>query len=385
MSTAIKDISSPGSLTTVVSAPRVLIAAGGTGGHVYPAIAIADALKELRRDVEILFAGTRERMEWQAVPKAGYAIKSIWISGFHRRFTLQNLLFPVKLLSSMLQSRKLLKRFNPDIVIACGGFASGPVGWVAAKMGIPLLLQEQNSYPGVTNRLLAKHSDAIFTAFEEAEKYLPKEKIIISGNPVRASFRVANRDKALDTFGLTDSLPVLLITGGSGGARSLNDAVEVNLKGLHDKLQLQIIWQCGDKYYDDLAGRIDEKKFPGLRLMKYIDDMPAAYSAADLAICRAGAGTCSELTLTGTPSILVPSPHVAGDHQRKNAEAMVSGEAGVLLQDSCVTNDLLETVENLVTNEERLLQMSEGALRLARPEASAVIANEILNRIRKRI
>lgn len=383
MTAVTRNISSTNTHTTVVRAPRVLIAAGGTGGHVYPGIAVADAVKELDSEAAILFVGTRDRMEWNSVPKAGYEIKSVWISGFHRRLTPQNLLFPVKLIISLIQSYFILKSYRPDVVVCCGGFASGPIGWVAAKSGIPLILQEQNSFPGVTNRLLAKHADIIFTAFEDASDHLPKDKVVLTGNPVRSAIKQIDRKKALEHFGFNGKHPVLLILGGSGGARSMNQAVEHHLHQLHNEMGIQIIWQCGKKYFKDLSKKIDVNNLENLRLMEYIENMPAAYGAADLVVSRAGALSCSELMLTGKPSILVPSPTVAGDHQAKNAASMADEGAAVLLKDETVSEHLANTVDSLLFDHEQLKRMSEAARSLARPDAALKIAKEIEKRSRK--
>jgi len=356
---------------------RILLAAGGTGGHVYPAIAIADAVRDLSPGSDVLFVGTRDRMEWQAVPGAGYAIKSVWISGFHRRLTPQNLLFPVKLAVSLVQSFSILKRFKPDLVVACGGFAAGPVGWVAAKLGIPIAIQEQNSYPGVTNRLLAKHASKIFTAFKAAEQYLPKEKIELTGNPVRSSLTVSDKTEALDHYGFDADKPVLLILGGSGGARAINEAVASQLDDLFNHTDLQIIWQCGKKYYDSISNAIDTNSYPDLRLLGYIDDMPAAYGAATLVLTRAGASTCSELMTIGKPSVLVPSPNVAGDHQTKNAAAMVEEGASLLISEDELADALTGKVPALLEDEEKLREMSDAALNLSKPGASKQIAEQL--------
>lgn len=356
---------------------RMLLAAGGTGGHVYPAIAIADAVRELNPDSEVLFVGTRDRMEWQAVPGAGYDIKSVWISGFHRRLTPQNLLFPIKLIVSLMQSYSILKRFKPDVVVACGGFAAGPVGWVAAKIGIPLVIQEQNSYPGVTNRILTKDALKIFTAFEAAEQFLPKDKIELTGNPVRGNLMMRDKQEALEEFGFSNDIPVLLVLGGSGGAKALNDAMAANIDSLHHKQGLQIIWQCGKKYYEDLSAKINEEDYPNLRLLGYIDDMPAAYGAATLVLTRAGASTCSELMMIGKPSVLVPSPNVAGDHQTKNAKAMVENGASILIRENELNEALTGDMAEILTDEEKLKNMSESALKLAKPDAAKQIATHL--------
>ena len=381
MNAVITNISSTETLTSAMGPVRILMAAGGTGGHVYPAIAIADAIKEKHPDAEILFAGTRDRMEWTAVPKSGYEISSVWISGFHRRLTPQNLLFPVKLLVSIVQSYKIIKKFKPDAVVACGGFASGPIGWTAAKTGIPLILQEQNSFPGVTNRMLAKYASRIFTAFDDASEYLPKEKIMIAGNPVRANLAGMDKKEALEQFGFNENHPTLFVMGGSGGAKSVNDAMLQNLAYLHDELGLQIIWQCGARYLTELKKTINTDALPNLRLLDYIDNMAAAYAVSDLVISRAGAGACSELMLTGKPAVLVPSPHVAGDHQAKNAEAMVADGAAVLLKDEDVQSSLHQVVDALIFDKKELNKMAEKALALAKPDAAAIIADEVLQMV----
>ncbi|MEX2602714.1 MAG: undecaprenyldiphospho-muramoylpentapeptide beta-N-acetylglucosaminyltransferase [Gracilimonas sp.] len=358
--------------------PRILLAAGGTGGHVYPAIAIADALKAENPDTEIIFVGTKDHMEWSAVPKAGYDIMNVWISGFHRRFTLKNFLFPVKLGTSLIQSFKILSGYKPHVVVSCGGYAAGPVGWVAAKKGIPIVIQEQNSFPGVTNRLLAKYAVKIFTAFKEADRYLPEEKTMVAGNPTRATLTGVDRSSALKTFDFSHDKPVLLVMGGSGGAKSINEAMKANIEHLHNIAGIQIIWQCGARYYDELSTQINEKKLENLRLTAFLDNMADAYAAADLVISRAGASSCSELMLTGKPSVLVPSPNVAGDHQTQNAKAMVDAGASKLLEDNAMKDTMTELVEQLIYDQENLKRMNQAALNLSKPEAAHLIAKEIL-------
>ena len=384
IATVAKDISSTDTLTAAVSPKRVLMAAGGTGGHVYPAIAIADALKKLQPDTDFLFVGTRNRMEWKTVPKYGYKIKSIWISGLHRRLTIQNILFPVKLIVSLIQSFFILKSFKPDMVIACGGFAAGPVGWMGKKLGIPLVLQEQNSFPGVTNRMLAKHADQIFTAFEEADNYLPTQKTVLAGNPVRSRLEEVSREDALKAFNFSDGQPVLLILGGSGGARVVNEAISEHLDKLHNDLKLQIIWQCGQKYRSKIEAKIDLSKYPNVRLLAFIDNIDAAYSAADLVVTRAGAGTCSELMNVGQPAILVPSPNVAGDHQKKNAKALLDAEAAKMLDETQLKGRLSDMIESLIRNKKELRAMSQAMNKLARPDAADKIANEIFSLIEQK-
>jgi UDP-N-acetylglucosamine--N-acetylmuramyl-(pentapeptide) pyrophosphoryl-undecaprenol N-acetylglucosamine transferase len=362
---------------------KVLIAAGGTGGHVYPAIAIANAIREKYTKANILFVGTKNHMEWEAVPRAGYDISNIWISGLHRRLTLKNLLFPVKLATSLVQSYNIIRTFDPDIAISCGGYVAGPVGWVAAQKGIPLVIQEQNSFPGVTNRLLGKKAEAIFIAFKDAEKHFPPGKTILAGNPTRKSLVDADRQEAYRKFSFDPLTSTLLVLGGSGGARSLNEAMLQHISTLHDELGLQIIWQCGKRYYDQLRRDIHVRNFNRLILTDFLHDMPEAYAVADLVISRAGALSCSELALTGKPSILVPSPNVAGDHQTKNAESMVKEGAAELIPDAELSNTLPKLVETIIDDEGKLKEMNKAALKLARPDAAMTIATQILEIAKK--
>ena len=364
---------------------RILIAAGGTGGHVYPAIAIADAIKKQAEDARILFVGTRDHMEWQAVPKAGYSIKSIWISGFHRKLTLRNLLFPLKLLSSLLQSISILSSFKPQVIVSCGGYVAGPVGYIGGKRNIPIVIQEQNSYPGVTNKLLARFARIIFTAFIKAADYFPGEKVRLVGNPTRSQLTAMNKKQGLSAFGFEEGHPVLLVLGGSLGARSINRAMLQNLHQLHNDFKLQIIWQCGKRYENELKQQIDEQSYPRLKMMAYLDNMPEAYAAADLVLSRAGASSCSELMLTGKPSILVPSPMVAGDHQTHNAGEMANEGAAVLLKDEVATEQLPGMLKELIFDAEKLNDMSHKALQLAKPDAAKTIATEILKISRERL
>ncbi len=355
--------------------PKILLAAGGTGGHVYPAIAIADAIKAQNSLAEILFVGTRDHMEWTAVPKAGYNIKSIWISGFHRRLTLKNLLFPLKLITSMIQSFSIVSGFKPQVMVSCGGYAAGPAGWVCGKRGVNVVIQEQNSFPGVTNRMLSKFASVIFTAFKEAENFLPKSKIKLTGNPTRNTLNKVSKEEGLKAFKFDDVKPVLMIMGGSGGAKSINEAVQHNLDKLQD---IQVIWQCGKRYADDLLETVDLEKYRNVRLMAFIDNMPEAYAAADLVVSRAGASSCSEFMAVGMPSVLIPSPNVAGDHQTQNAKSMVDAGASELLSDSEAKNVLPELIYQLFDDQEKLKAMNKAALAMAKNDAAEVIAKEIL-------
>jgi len=395
---------------------RVLMAAGGTGGHVYPAIAIADALRSQLDSVSVLFAGTKDRMEWVAVPKAGYPITPIWISGFHRRLTLRNLLFPLKVMVSLVQSLKLMIQFKPDLVIACGGFVSGPIGWAAARCGKRLMIQEQNSYPGVTNRMLAKDADLIFTAFEDAAAYFPAEKpVILTGNPIRQSMRVGDPAKGKKTYGLDPGKPCLLVLGGSGGAREINEALLRTLPELLGRLNLQVIWQCGPAYIESVQARlrtmlengvfdgtlsdgtlsdgtedfshsssdVSNVQVPGLHVSGYLKTIADAYSAADLVITRAGAGTCSELMVLGKAALLIPSPNVAGDHQTKNAQSMADEGAAVVLAEAELEDQLVSTIEELIQSPERLVKLASAAKVLAKPNAAHEIAWECLKRLQR--
>ncbi len=358
-----------------------LMSGGGTGGHVYPAIAIADAIRRKLPDSKIAFAGSRERIEWKAVPKAGYEIYPIWISGLQRRLTLKNLLVPVKLMTSLVQSLRIIKKLKPDAVVCTGGYVAGPVGWMAGKLGIPVFLQEQNSYPGVTTRLLSAVASRVFTVFSEAEAFLGKAagRISLLGNPARKEITNPDKSRAHEVFELDSGRPTLLVLGGSGGAAAINNAVRDSLEELHDRQGFQIIWQCGPAYYRELADNPEIGRYKSLRLMDFIDDMAAAYNAADLVVSRAGAGICTELMISGKPSILVPSPNVAGNHQHKNAEAMVQAGAAEILEDREATEKLAETVKNLLADSGRLKEMQKAALHMAKPDAAEAIAAEIID------
>ncbi len=367
---------------------RIVIAAGGTGGHVFPAIAIADAVRERNPDAQIRFVGTRDRMEWKAVPAAGYDITPIWISGFHRRITLKNLLFPLKLLVSLLQSHLLIRKFRPHAIVCCGGFAAGPAGWMAARHGVPVFLQEQNSFPGITNRKLGPLAEIIFTAFDEAEQWFPSGKCVNAGNPVRQNLIERMEDPAFARsayahFDLDPDRPVLLVMGGSGGAKSINEAMLRHLKTLHDDDGMQVIWQCGEHYLEAMRSHLEENGvltdlFPGLRLYGFMDDITEAWAAADVIVSRAGAITCSELMAAGKAGILVPSPWVAGDHQTKNAQALVDQGAAVMLEDGELTTKLPGAIRSLMRDPSLRTKMEENAKRLAKRDAAADIAKQIL-------
>ena len=359
-----------------VGTPRVLFACGGTGGHVYPAIAIADALRALRPGAAVAFAGTRDRMEWEAVPKAGYPIHAITVSGFQRGLSAsalkRNLSFPFKLAKGLAESWKLIGSFDPDVVVGTGGYASGPVGLAGSMRGRKLVVQEQNAIAGATNKLLAGRADRVFVAFDAAQKAF-SQATTVAGNPVRQDLANASRDEALKHFGFPEDARVLLVFGGSLGARPINDAVASALNALLASPTTHVIWAAGKRYYDELATRIDHDR---VRLLPYLDRMDLAYAAADLAVCRAGAITCSELAVTGTPSVLIPSPNVTADHQTQNARAL-DGAAVVLPEAELATR--FETVATqLLTNDAQLLDMQEAALAQARPNAARTIAEAVI-------
>jgi len=361
-------------------APRIIISGGGTGGHVFPAIAIADAIKAAMPEAEILFVGARDKIEMEKVPKAGYPIEGLWISGFHRALTLRNLAFPLKVLSSLWRSWTILRRFRPDVVVGVGGFASGPVLEVAARMGIPTLIQEQNSYAGVTNRLLANKAKRICVAYQGMERYFPAAKIVLSGNPVRRDLLApaATRAEAAAHFGLDPARPILFVFGGSLGARSINEAVTANHGQLAARGEVQWLWQTG-KLYTDTFGNSETARLPNVTARPFIDRMDLAYAMADIVICRAGALTISELCLVGKPAILIPSPNVAEDHQTMNARALEEREAALLLPDAEAAARMPAMAFELLDQEEKRRRLGRNIKKLARPFAAEDIAGEVLN------
>ena len=356
--------------------PRILIAGGGTGGHVYPAIAIADALKEQHHEIAIAFAGTQNKLEWTAVPKAGYPIHPITVQGFHRRSMRRNIAFPFKLMKGLLQSWQLVGNFDPDIVIGTGGYVSGPVLFAAHRRKRPVVIQEQNAFPGITNKLLSKYAHTIHVAFKAAIKYLGEDKCVISGNPTREALQHVSISEARSYFEIPEDGTTLLVFGGSLGSAAINATMETLIEKLLASTPLHVIWQTGSLYYDDIASRV--KTHDRLRLLKYIDRMDYAYAVSNLAVGRAGAITCSELTVTRTPSILIPSPNVAEDHQTQNALSMEEAGAAILVPEKEMKDRLYETIIKTIDDKEHLARMSEAANKLARPEAAREIAASIL-------
>lgn len=359
--------------------PRILFAGGGTGGHVYPAIAIAEAVQQLLPDAAIEFAGTRDRMEWEAVPKAGFKIHPISISGFHRGQMLRNLTLPLKIAMSLRESFALVNQFQPDVAVGTGGYVSGPVLLAASLKGRQIVIQEQNAYAGVTNRLLGKRAVRIHIAFEEAKDHLPTDKCVFSGNPTRRKLLVAERNAGRELYKVPPDAFVLIVLGGSLGSRAINEAIARNIEDLLEDGEMFVIWQTGKQYFEEMNARVSEH--PRLWMLEYVDRMDLTYAAADLALSRSGAITCSELMVTGTPSVLVPSPNVAEDHQTHNALSMVNSGASVLLPESEIEVRLVETIRALRSDSKRLSAMSAAARRSARPKAAEQIAKDILELI----
>ena len=354
---------------------KVLIAGGGTGGHVFPAIAIAHAIRQRAYNTRILFVGAKGRMEMQKVPQAGFHIIGLDIAGLQRRLTWKNLLLPWKLLKSMAGAKKIVKRFRPDVVIGVGGYASGPVVWAAAGQKQPVLIQEQNSWPGITNRILGKKADKICVAYEGMDAFFPKEKIYITGNPIRreATEIAGKREDALRYFGLDSDKPVLLVTGGSGGARSINEGVAHNLRELKEE-GIQLIWQTGGFYFDAAMESVKNAGEDKLYVNAFIDRMDYAYAAADVVVSRAGAIAVSEISSVKKPAIFVPSPNVAEDHQTKNAQALVNHNAASLLKDNEVRDRLVKEVSALIFDENKKQRFREKLAGLSYLNAADVIA-----------
>ncbi len=359
---------------------RVIVSGGGTGGHIFPAIAIANEIKALCPQADILFVGARGRMEMQRVPDAGYKIVGLPIEGFNRKNPLKNIKVVIDILRSQRMARKVIKDFKPQVVVGVGGFASGPTLNTAAKMGIPTLIQEQNSYAGVTNKLLAKSASRICVAYEGMDRFFPAGKIIMTGNPVRQTLLNSDmtQDEALNRFHLKKGVPTILIIGGSLGARTLNESVLGKLDTIRES-GVQIIWQTGKFYSSHIADTLAQHpKVENLTVMDFISDMPAAYAAADLVVSRAGASSISELCLLGKPCILVPSPNVAEDHQTKNAKALSGKEAAILITDAEAPEKLIDSAVAVVGDKERLERLCVNIKKLAIPDSANRIAKEVL-------
>ena len=358
---------------------KVIISGGGTGGHIYPAISIADEIKRRYPSSEILFVGAKNRMEMTKVPQAGYKIKGLWISGVDRSLTARNLSFPFKLISSLWESRKIIKKFKPDVVIGTGGFASGPLLKVANSMNIPTLIQEQNSYPGITNRLLGNKADAICTAYDHLETYFPLEKTIKTGNPVRQDIlNIADkREEAQELFKLKTNKKTLVVLGGSLGARRINQLMEAFVD-VFEKKEIQLIWQTGSLYYEEYKKYNSEY----VKTHAFLSRMDLAYAAADVIVSRAGAISVSELCIVGKPVIFIPSPNVAENHQAKNALTVASEEAAYVINEKDLAKDFSETIMLVLESEKVQKTLSENIKKLALPGATSAIVDTMEKIIR---
>lgn len=362
---------------------RIILSGGGTGGHIYPAIAVANELRVQFPDAELLFVGARGKMEMQKVPEAGYPIEGLNIAGLQRSLSLRNLSFPFKLVQSLLKARGIVKRFKPDVVVGFGGYASGPVLRAAESAGIPSVLQEQNSYAGLTNKLLGKKAAKVCVAYDHMDQYFEASKIVMTGNPVRSDITNVDqlRQKALEKFGLQPDKPVLLVMGGSLGARSINNAMLKNVETLC-AADVQVIWQTGKFYFEEMNAAVAPKQLKGLKVMEFLKEMDLAYAAADVVLGRAGALTISELCLAKKATILVPSPNVAEDHQTKNAKALEEKEAAILLKDQDAMELLAKTTLELINDEVKQSHLKENIAAMGKPHAAKDIVKEIISVIR---
>jgi len=360
---------------------RFIISGGGTGGHIYPAVAIANELKLRYPDAEFLFVGAKDRMEMEKVPQAGYAIKGLWISGLQRSLSFKNLMFPFKLISSLRASRKIIKSFKPDVAIGTGGYASAPLLKVASNNGIPCLIQEQNSHAGITNKWLSKKVKSICVAYEGMDQFFPSEKIKLTGNPVRQDLIDidSNRKEGLDYFKLNPNKKTLLILGGSLGAKRINELIDASF-AIFSKLEVQVIWQCGSFYYEAYK----DKGTENVQVHAFLNRMDLVYAAADFIISRAGALSVSELCLVGKPVIFIPSPNVAEDHQTKNALAISKKNAALLIKESDLEEKFETELSNLISSEEMQLELSKNIKSLGKPNATKEIVAEIEKLIESR-
>ncbi len=358
---------------------KFILSGGGTGGHIYPAVAIANELKSRFPDAEFLFVGAKDKMEMQKVPQAGYAIKGLWISGLQRKLTLQNAMFPFKLIHSLWKSLKIIKQFKPNVVIGTGGFASGPLLQMANMLGVPTVIQEQNSFPGITNKLLSKKANKICVAYENLERFFPKEKMILTGNPVRQDLIdiESKREEAIRFFNLDSNKKTLLVLGGSLGARRVNQLIEKELEKIV-ALNVQVIWQCGKLYFEEF------KKYNAVnvQVLAFIDRMDLVYAAADIVISRAGASSVSELCIVGKPVIFIPSPNVAEDHQTKNAKSIVDRKGAIMIKESELDSEFSLVFEALLKDQGKQDLLSKNIKDLALPNATKQIVDEIVKLVK---
>ena len=353
---------------------KIILSGGGTGGHIYPAVSIANGLKEKYPEAKFLFVGAKDKMEMEKVPQAGYEIKGLWIAGLQRKLTFQNALFPLKLISSLWNAYKIIKKFKPAVVVGTGGFASGPTLFMANKLGVKTVIQEQNSYPGITNKLLSKNADTICVAYDGLDAFFPKNKIVKTGNPVRQDLLnvTDKRSEAIKFFNINEGQKTLVVIGGSLGARAINDLIEKHINWLVEK-EIQVIWQTGKLYFEEFKKYDD---LEGVQTHAFLNRMDLTYAVADFIISRAGASSISELCIVGKPVIFIPSPNVAEDHQTKNALAVVDKKGGILLKESEL--ELFQKVlEELISNEEQQAALSKNIKSLALPNATNDIVTEI--------
>ncbi|WP_066632680.1 undecaprenyldiphospho-muramoylpentapeptide beta-N-acetylglucosaminyltransferase [Labilibacter marinus] len=361
---------------------KVIISGGGTGGHIFPAVSIANALKAVDSSIEILFVGAEGKMEMEKVPAAGYKIIGLPVAGFQRRLTLKNITFFFKLAASMRKARKVVTEFNPDVVVGVGGYASGPVLRVASNKKIPSIIQEQNSYPGVTNKILSKKVSKICVAYPEMERFFPAEKIILTGNPIRQNLlEKVSREEAAKYFGLDPNKKVVFVTGGSLGARTINQGIQTGYQKLVDE-GIQLIWQTGKYYYEQIKSAVPEND--NIKIMAFVDRMEAAFSLADIVVSRAGASSISEIALLGKATIFVPSPNVSEDHQTKNAMALVKEDAALMVADKDVAANLVDKVLELLKDDKGLQSLQSNVKKFAMPDAAKVIVEELFKLVKQK-
>jgi|TARA_B110000914_G_scaffold159524_1_gene140326 UDP-N-acetylglucosamine--N-acetylmuramyl-(pentapeptide) pyrophosphoryl-undecaprenol N-acetylglucosamine transferase len=361
---------------------KVIVSGGGTGGHIFPAIAIAKSLENKVSDIELLFVGAKDRMEMQKVPEAGYKIEGLWISGFQRSFSRRNLMFPFKLISSVIKSMKIVRRFKPDLVIGTGGFASGPLLFAASRKGIPSVIQEQNSYPGITNKVLSKYVNKVCVAYDNMERFFPKDKIIFTGNPIRKAILnfKDKREEGKKLFGVNNGKITILVVGGSLGARTINESIKESISEFANN-ELNLIWQTGTSFGDVAKNIIEDINIDGISSHMFIREMDLAYAAADIIVSRAGAIAISELCFVGKPILLVPSPNVAEDHQTQNAQSLVNKNSALMVKDVDAKRKLVSELISLSRNKDLQGVLSSNIQKLSVDNAAVRIADLALNLI----
>jgi len=366
--------------------PRIIISGGGTGGHIFPALSIANSIKDLCPEAEILFVGAEGKMEMERVPAAGYKIIGLPVAGLQRSLSAQNLALPAKVIKSIRKAGDIIKDFKPDVAVGVGGYASAPLLWSASHKGIPCLIQEQNSYAGLTNKILSKRAKCICTAYEGMERFFPADRIILTGNPIRkeiAPATSAEREEGYRFYGLNPLKKTLFVVGGSLGCGTLNRVMRDWVENRADKADYQVIWQCGKGYKAGVDAFMEGRDVKNLYYTDFIKRMDLAYAVADLLVSRAGAGTISELCVAGKATIFVPSPNVAEDHQTHNAMALVQKSAALMVRDADADENLLDTVDSIIHDEAQMSSLEENILKLGRKDASEVIAKEVLKLVKE--